>query len=312
MKLSMVAPLYKSAPYIPELYRRLVAASAAAGFQSYEVIFVVDGSPDASLAEARKVASQDPHVTVIDLARNFGQHRATMTGLAHSSGDYVFMIDSDLEEHPEWLIEFYQELTKRDCDVVFGVSEQVGRGPLYSLGRWFFYKCVNFLSAAQFPENTCSARMMTRRYVNALLQFKEREIFMLGICHIAGFAQLPCAVEKRGTSPSSYSFSRRAAYFIEGITAFSTRPLVIITLSGMVLSSIAFLYLAAILFLKLFRGVDVEGWASVMGMMLLIGGITIFFNGVIAIYVAKIFSEVKQRPYTIIRDIYSGQGRPTE
>jgi putative glycosyltransferase len=306
MKLSMVSPLYQSAPYIPELHRRLIAASKAAGFADYEIIFVVDGSPDNSLDEAQRIVNHDPKVTVIDLARNYGQHKAIMTGLAHSTGDYIFIIDGDLEEEPEWIIRFHHELIARNCDVVFGVNKGIKRGYLYSHGRRLFYKSVNLLSAERFPENVCAARLMTRRYVNALLQFKERELFFVGVCHMAGFAQMPIEVVKRDTSPSSYSPVRLASLFIDGVTAFSTRPLIMIAVFGIILSIIAIIYLLVVLYLKIFHGVAVEGWASVMGATLLIGGITLFFNGITAIYISKIFSEVKQRPYAIIRNIYKG------
>ena len=121
---------------------------------------------------------------------------------------------------------------------------------------------------------------------------------------MAGFAQMPIEVVKRDTSPSSYSPVRLASLFIDGVTAFSTRPLIMIAVFGIILSIIAIIYLVVVLYLKIFHGVEVEGWASVMGATLLIGGITLFFNGITAIYISKIFSEVKQRPYTIIRNIY--------
>jgi putative glycosyltransferase len=308
MKISVVTALYKSEPYVEELHRRAVAAIGETGVVEYEIIFVNDGSPDNGLAIAKGIASRDPSVIVIDLARNFGQHRATLTGLSQATGDYVFILDSDLEEEPEWIAKFYSELIARNCDVVFGVSHNPKGGAVYTLLRKIFYKTLNLLSAAQFPENACSARLMTRRYVDALLQFREREIFMAGVWHMTGFTQLPVEVVKHDRSPTTYSLPKLGSIFINAVTAFSTRPLVAISVAGIGLSAIAFGYLGFILYRKLAYGVMIEGWTSVMAAILLIGGITLFFNGVMAIYIAKIFIEVKQRPLTIVKEVFGGQG----
>jgi putative glycosyltransferase len=309
MKISVVTSLYKSGPYIEELHRRAVAAIGETGAAEYEIIFVNDGSPDDSLAIAKDVATRDPNVIVIDLARNFGQHRATITGLAQATGDYMFILDSDLEEEPEWIAKFYRELIARNCDVVFGVSHNVKGGSVYTLFRKIFYKTLNLLSSAQFPENACSARLMTRRYAEALLQFREREIFMAGVWHMTGFTQLPVEVVKHDSSPTTYTLPKLASVFVNSVTAFSTRPLVAISVAGIALSAIAFGYLGFILYRKLAYGVMIEGWTSVMAAILLIGGITLFFNGVMAIYIAKIFIEVKQRPLTIVKEVFGGRGR---
>ncbi len=304
MKISVVTPLYKSAPYIEELHRRCVSAMRAAGADQYEVIFVNDASPDASLEIAKRVAADDPNVTVIDLARNFGQHRATMTGLEYATGDYVFVMDSDLEDEPEWITLFHRELTARNCDVVFGVNNNLKGGWLYARARNAFYSVLNVLSSVSFPANVCSARLMSRRYVEALLQFKERELFMAGVWHMAGFTQLPIEVVKQDRSPSTYSTSRLISVFVNSVTAFSTRPLALISVFGIGLSLIAFAFTGWVLYKKAVYGVAIEGWASVMAAVLTIGGLSLFFNGVMAIYIAKIFVEVKQRPRTIIKDVH--------
>lgn len=304
MKLSVVTPLYNSAPYIEELCRRSVEAISATGADDYEIILVNDGGPDDSLAVAKRVAERNPHVTVIDLSRNFGQHRALMTGLDYATGDLIFIMDSDLEEEPEWIASFHRELVGRDCDVVFGVSAVRKGGRLYSLSRKLFYRTLNFLSSVDFPVNVCTARLMTRRYVDALLQFTERELFFSGVLHVTGFLQLPVAVEKHDSSPTNYNFWRLVRLFVNSVTAFSTRPLVLIGVTGILISLFAIGYCSVIVFRALVFGIAVPGWASVMAATLLIGGLSIFFSGINAIYISKIFIEVKQRPQTIIRDIH--------
>lgn len=309
MKISVVAPLYRSAPYIEELHGRCVSAVLATGVSEYEVIFVNDASPDDSLMIAKRIAASTPGVVVIDLSRNFGQHRAIMTGIAAATGNYVFVMDSDLEEDPEWITLFYKEMMIRDCDVVYGVNNNVKRGLLYALARRAIYPIINHISGITFPVNVCAARLMTRRYVDALLQFQEREMYLSGIFHMAGFSQLPIEVVKHDTSPSTYSARALVNLLVNAITAFSIRPLTMISLVGICISLIAFVFTSRIVYMRLMHGISVEGWASVMAANLSIGGLILFFNGVMAIYIGKIFLEVKGRPRTIIKEYYRSPER---
>ena len=297
-----------SAQHIEELHRRSVAAVYAAGFKDYEIILVNDGSPDDSLAVARQVLARDPNVIVIDLSRNFGQHCATLAGLARSTGDFIFIMDSDLEEEPEWIGLFHAKMLELHTDVVYGIQTARKHGLCYRASRRVFYFVLNTLSDLRFPENVVTARLMTRRYVDALMQFGEREIYMAGIWHVAGFAQMPVNVAKLDSSPTTYTLPKAAGVFVNAVTAFSTKPLVSISVAGIGLSVLALAFSAWIVIRKLVWGISVEGWASVMAATMMIGGMTLFFNGVIAIYIAKIFLEVKQRPRAIVREIYQ-QGR---
>lgn len=307
-KISIITPLYMSAPYIKELHRRSVEAVYAAGLVTYEIIYVNDDSPDDSLSIAREVAARDPHVIVIDLSRNFGQHRATLEGLAHSTGDLIFIMDSDLEEEPEWIALFRAKMQESRADVVYGIQTARKHGLFYRASRRIFYFLLNSLSDLRFPENVVTARLMTRRYVDALMQFGEREVYMAGIWHVAGFAQIPVKVEKLDSSPTTYTLPKAAGVFVNAVTAFSTKPLVSIAVVGIGLSILALAFTVWIIIRKLIWGITVEGWASVMAATMMIGGLTLFFNGVMAIYIAKIFLEVKQRPRAIVREIYQ-QGR---
>ena len=310
MKISIVTPLYRSAPYIEELHRRCVATIASIGSADYEIIFVNDASPDDSLSVARRVAEGDPHVRVIDLSRNFGQHPAALTGLAQASGDYAFVLDSDLEDDPEWLALFLEAMRSRDCDVVYGINTNQKGGFLYTRLRRLFYRTLTWLSGVDFPANVCSARLMSRRYVDALLQFRESQVFMAGIWHMAGFTQMPVEVVKRDSSPTTYSTRRLIGIFVNAVTAFSVRPLMAISVAGILLSIAAFLFTLWVVFQKLLFGIAIQGWASVMAAVLIIGGLSLFFNGIMAIYIAKIFLEVKQRPRTIVKSVFQQGAEP--
>lgn len=306
MKISVVAPLYRSAPYIEELYRRCLETIHSIDEDiEHELVLVNDGSPDDDIEIAKRIAIGDPNVVVIDLSRNYGQHRAIMVGLEAASGDLVFVMDSDLEDEPEWIARFHAEMVKSGCDVIYGVqANKKKRGPIYRMGRGIFFEVMRVLSGARFRDNALNARLMSRRYVDAVLQFKEREIFIDGIFEMCGFSQMPVSVVKHDHSPTNYSVKRLLAMAINGVTSFSTRPLIGIAAIGMVMCLLAFAYTTFIVVQKLAYGIPVEGWPSTMAAILIIGGMTIFCNGIMAIYLAKIFLEVKQRPLAIVRELY--------
>lgn len=304
-RISLVTSLYKSECYLEEFYRRAVGAIMGIT-PEYEIILVNDSSPDNSLTAAKRLADRDENVIVIDLAQNFGQHKALLTGLQVAKGDYVFVCDSDLEEQPEWIPLFFQTMQVRGCDVAFGVQTGIKGSRFYQFGSNVFYRSMRVLSGAEFPERSVTARLMSRRYVDALLQFGEREIFLAGIWYMAGFEQVAVPVVKNDTSPTTYSLSRLVGLFVNAITAFSNRPLYMIAVAGLSLCVLAILIICYLAYMKIVLGIESQGWASVMSTIILIGGIIIFFNGIIAIYIAKIFMEVKQRPLTTIREVYMG------
>jgi putative glycosyltransferase len=303
MKISVVSPLYKSAPYIEALHERCVNAIRSIKNAEHEIVLVNDASPDDSAAVAKAVAARDPNVVLVDLARNYGQSRAVMVGLEHATGDLVFVLDADLEDEPEWIVDFYDEMMRSGCDVVYGLQTASKKGPLYRAGRGMFFAAMRLLTGGTFRENTVSARLMKRRFVDAVIQFREREMFIDGIWDLCGFSQMPVAVSKIDRSPTTYTLPRLLSLALNGITSFSTRPLIAIAVMGVAICVIAFGYTAAIAIEKLVYG-NPEGWSSIMAAILVIGGLTILSNGIMAIYLAKIFIEVKQRPEAIIKELY--------
>ena len=305
MKLSIVATLYQSALYIKEFHRRAGAAARQLVGDDYEIVFVNDGSPDNSLDIAVALTDTDDHVVVVDLSRNFGHHKAMMTGLAHANGERIFLIDSDLEEEPECLLAFSQRMATTACDVVYGVQPQ-------RKGRWFervsgdlFYGIFNAFTGTSLPRNVVTARLMTRRYVDALLRHEEREVFMAGLWHITGFAQYPYPVTKHSTSETTYTFRRKLSVLVNSVTSFSNAPLVSIFYIGASISFIAMTYIGYLVVNWAFFAKPLSGWTSVMASIWLLGGMIISFIGVLGIYLSKIFSETKRRPYTIVRHIYA-------
>ncbi|HEY9057049.1 MAG TPA: glycosyltransferase family 2 protein [Aurantimonas sp.] len=303
MHLSIVTTLFRSAPYLDEFYRR-ASTAARQSTEDYEIVFVNDGSPDDSLEMAVGFAQSDPHVVVVDLSRNFGHHRAMMTGLAHARGKRIFLIDCDLEEDPAWIARFSEQLDRHQCDVVYGVQE-MRKGGLFE--RWTgegFYRIFNMLTGLSLPKNIIVARLMTRRYVDALLLHHEREIFLAGLWHITGFDQCGINVVKKDKGNSTYSIRHKLSLLVNSITSFSNKPLYTIFYVGVLISLFATIYTIYIVALKIINDTPLDGWTSVMASIWLIGGFMISFMGVIGIYLAKIFSESKRRPFTIVRNIY--------
>ena len=307
MKLSIVATLYQSAPHISEFYQRTSAAARQLVGEDYEIVLVNDGSPDNSLDLAVPITEIDSHVVVVDLSRNFGHHKAMMTGLAHTKGDQVLLIDSDLEEEPECLIAFAEQMQSQRCDVVYGVQEQRKGGWFERRSGQWFYFVFNALTGLALPANIITARLMTRRYVDALLLHREREILIAGLWQITGFDQRSQVVKKQNSSETTYTFHKKMSLLVNSVTSFSNAPLVGIFYIGLIISLVSGFYIAYLVAHWLFLAKPMSGWTSVMSSVWLLGGMIISFIGVVGIYLSKIFSETKQRPYTIVRQIYAKQ-----
>jgi putative glycosyltransferase len=303
MYLSVVTTLYNSAAYLEEFYARSVAAANKIT-DDYEMILVNDGSPDSSLDLAIAIYEKDYRVRVIDLSRNFGHHKAMMTGLSYACGELVFLLDSDLEEEPELLETFHEELNASGADVVFGVQEK-RKGKLFErVSGALFFKLFNALSTQPIAPNLITARLMTRKFVSALVQHQEREMLIAGLWALTGFKQVPIAVRKHHKSASTYNLRRKISHLVNAVTSYSSKPLVFIFYLGcfiLLVSSIAALDL---IIRRVFLGELLQGWASLIVSIWLLGGMSLFSLGVIGIYLSKIFVETKQRPYTIIKEIY--------
>lgn len=305
MLVSIVTTLYKSENYLEEFVRRSLATVELIT-QEYEIIFVNDGSPDQSLKKILALKSGIPQIKVIDLSRNFGHHEAGLVGLEHAQGDFIFLIDSDLEEAPELLIDFWEALQQHpDLDVVYGV--QIKRK-----GNWFeqlsgsiFYKIFNHLSEIEVPRNLLTVRLMKKAFVQAVLEYPEKNVFLAGLMALAGFNQQALPVKKLSNPTGTYTLSRQLRLFSTCITAFSTKPLEYIFLSGFLITTFALLA-------GLYYGMNhLLNLDQVQGSSLLLiivsgflSGIIIMCTGILGIYQAKIYQEVKQRPRAFIKKIY--------
>jgi putative glycosyltransferase len=303
VKLSIVTTLYRSAADIDSFHRRAMAV-AATRFSKVEMVLVNDGSPDDSLAVALALQAHDPRVVVLDLARNFGHHRAMMTGLAEATGDLVFLIDSDLEEPPELLLEFLDKLTAEDLDVVYGV-QRVRRGHwLRRLPGEAFFWLTDFLSDHPIPRNVVTARLMRYDYVRALVSHEDRAFLIAHLWAITGYRQAAIEIDKLSLSPTTYTAGARIRMAVQHLTTSSTRLLYLILYLGMALSGLATLVILIFLGRYATNGTGVSGWTSVFLTLWFFGGLIVMILGILGIYIGNILAEVKRRPYTHLRRAY--------
>jgi putative glycosyltransferase len=311
--LSIVSTMYRSAPFLDEFITRSLDAAARLD-ERFELVLVDDGSPDESLAIAKKRAGADPRIRVVELSRNFGHHAAMLAGLAEARGGRVFLVDSDLEEEPELLLEFSEVMRARGADVAFGVHGQ-------SVGSWSrrlssaaFWRFFNFFSEIKTEPDICNVRLMTRAYVDALLSMPERNVFLGGMFVWPGFSQTSVFVKRQiRRDVSTYTIKRRVLLMVDSVVSFSTRPLQMIFWLGGAIMGLSTLIAAGVVILKLSYGDEmVRGFSATVTSIWFLGGLNILSVGVVGIYVAYIYREVKARPRVIVKQVheFGGESAP--
>ena len=244
---------------------------------------------------------------VIDLARNFGHHKAMMTGLSYASGDVVFLIDSDLEEEPALISRFYERLMQGDCDVVYGVQKSRRGGLLERVSGALFYSLVDALSDEGMPRNHVVVRIMRRQYVRALVRHRDREFSIAHLWQLTGFKQVPLVIEKLSRSPTTYSLGRRIKLAVHYLTTTSTKLLYFIFYAGCAVFGLSVLMILFYLGRYFTTGIGVSGFTSLIVSIWLLGGFITLILGVISIYVANILLETKRRPYTVVRQVHQAR-----
>jgi putative glycosyltransferase len=302
--LSVVTTLYRSEPYVDAFWSRMVAAASALT-PSFEIVFVDDGSPDDSAAAVRKIVERDSRAVLVELSRNFGHHKAIAAGLAESRGEYVFLIDSDLEEQPEWLLTFHAEMQARRADVVYGVQIARTRSYLRTLAGMTYYKFFNSLANTKVSEGACTVRLMRRTYVDAILTVGDRSLWLGAAFAWVGFRQVALPVERgKYREESTYNLWRSLHVFADAVAWMSRMPLVIVFFSGALISGVSFLVGLYYLVRKLFSPEPIlVGFASLILSIWFLCGLIILFLGVIGIYLSSVFAEVKRRPLYIVNTV---------
>lgn len=304
--ISILTSLYYSEPFIEELYTRTCAVLSDIT-DDYEFVFVDDGSPDNGVAKVKELIERDTRVRCVELSRNFGHHQAVVCGLEYSRGDYVFLFDSDLDEPPELLKTFYDAVMENpeEIDVVYGKRKKRTGSLFYRLSGTLHYKVLNSLSYIHVPENQITARLMSRRYVDALLQFPETNVYLAGIMVLAGFRQVGVPVEKVPKGHSTYTLRRKLGQVINAILTTSNRPLTYIASLGLVIAILALLAASGLAVRLVIQNESVEGWLIVLASLWFLGGLIIFSIGVVGVYVGRTFLQVKNRPRAIVKRVHN-------
>lgn len=302
MYLSIVTTIYNSQSNIGEFVARALAAADTVT-RHVELIVVDDGSPDDSALIVRDIIDREPRVRLVKLSRNFGHHRAMLVGLEHAKGDRVFLIDSDLEEAPELLAEMTAALERNPVDCLYGI--QIGRkgGTVERLSGNAFYSLFGILSDVKMPQNVSTLRLMSRRYVNSLLLFRDKNPVFVPLSLLAGYPQAPFQFKKENTSKTTYSLRKRISLLVLAITTFSGRPLQLMFGASVVLSLLGLSY-GAYVVIRAVTGTVQDGWSSLMAVVVFFFSLNAMFTGLIGLYVKQILEEVKDRPRSVVQEIY--------
>jgi polyisoprenyl-phosphate glycosyltransferase len=299
--LSVVVPCFNEQECLKEFHKRMTAACSAV---SYEIIYVNDGSTDASL-EILLDLRRDDHVTIIDLARNHGHQIAVSAGLLHSRGDYVLVIDADLQDPPELLSAMKRKIDE-GADVVYAQrNRRKGESLFKRATAAIFYRLLSGLSHTPIGVDTGDFRLMRRHVVDVLVSMPETHRFMRGLVPWVGFKQVPIGYDRdpRFAGTTKYPFRKMLAFSLDAITAFATAPLRIMFLVAMLAMGLAVLAAGWTLYSFFFLN-TVRGWSSLMVVVLLFSSVQLFSLALIGEYVGRIFIETKRRPLFVVRAIY--------
>ena len=306
MKLSLVVPCYNEAENVSAFQEAVIAAFEGCGYD-FEIVYVNDGSKDATLHNLKKIFSQQKcPVKVVSFSRNFGKEAAIYAGMSHTSGEYVSLIDADLQQRPEIVREMVQILEdKPEYDVVAAYQDRRGEGKLLSFFKKSFYAVINRLSDATLHSDASDFRTFRRSVAESILALDEYHRFSKGIFAWVGYETcfIPYTACPRAAGTTKWNFKKLLNYAIEGIVGFSTKPLRMATYLGVATAFVALLYLIIVVLEKLITGIDIPGYATIIVLILLLGGIQLLCIGIIGEYVGKTFEQSKGRPIYIPKEI---------
>ena len=305
MKLSLVVPCYNEEKNVPLFYEAVKKDFADVNFE-YELVFVNDGSHDGTFRELQKLCDGDLPVKIVNFSRNFGKESAMYAGLKESEGDYVTIIDADLQQRPSIALDMVKMLdSEPEYDCIAAYQDERKESKLLVFFKNGFYKLINKFSDTEFIQGASDFRTFRRPMVEAVLQMDEYFRFSKGLFSWVGFNTkfIPYEVEERATGTSKWSFWKLFKYAMEGVFAFTTAPLRIATVLGLLTSALSIVYLFVVVVQKLGFGIDVAGYATIVTLILLLGGIQLSCIGIIGEYIARTYIQTKGRPIYIAKDV---------
>lgn len=306
---TIVSTMYRSRPFLEAFLTGCLEALRELRCEDFEIVLVNDGSPDDSLAYATQRCADIPELVVVDLSRNFGHHHAMQAGLAVSRGERVFLIDCDLEVLPAVLRPLAEKMDATGADVVYGYQEARKGGWFERWSGRLFWRGFNLLSDIKVPENVLTERVMTRRYVDALMSLGDQNLFMGGMMSWTGFVQVGMVLpKKQREGASTYSLIKRLQLMVNAVSSFSAKPLTWMFNAGVMITLASFAYVLYLVARKFLFGDALLGFTSLMGIIALTLGIVTTGLGLLGIYLGKVFTQVQNRPTFIIRDIHRRGG----
>ena len=303
-KISIIVPVYNEEEAIKIFYDKITEVSAKME-ADFEYIFVNDGSKDKTLEIAKEYAKKDSRVRFVSFSRNFGKEAAMYAGLQASTGDYVAIMDVDLQDPPDLIPEMYENLLTTDYDCVATKRKtRKGENPIISFFSRLFYKIINKMTKTEIVDGARDFRLMSRQMVDSILQVTEYNRFSKGIFSWVGFNTKWIAYDniERSAGKTKWNFWKLFVYALDGITAFSTAPLMIATLAGILFCFLAFIMIIAIIVKTCLYGDPVSGWPSMVCIVLLVGGVQLFCLGIMGQYMSKEYMEIKNRPIYIVKE----------
>ena len=306
MKLSLIVPCYNEAENVANFQSAVISAFEGCGY-SYEIVFIDDGSKDATLHNLKKIhAQQKCPVKVVSFSRNYGKEAGLYAGLQHASGEYLCLIDADLQQRPEIAREMVQILDDEpSCDVVAAYQDRRGEGKVLSFFKKCFYSLINRMSDVSLHADASDFRTFRRSVAESILELGEYHRFSKGIFAWVGYETkfIPYTACERAAGTTKWNFIKLLNYAIEGIIGFSTKPLRYSVYMGSITAVAAVLYLMWVVFEKLYFGIDIPGYATIIVLILLLGSMQLFCIGIIGEYVGRTFEQSKDRPIYIAKQI---------
>lgn len=301
--LSVVVPVYNEQEVLPDFHARLISVFPALNID-IEIVYINDGSTDATLSILEDLYTKDPHVAIVDLSRNFGKEIAMSAGLHKAQGDAVIVIDADLQDPPELIPRLIEEW-QNGYDVVYARRNQrKGETWLKKASAAGFYRIIQRLSKVRIPEDTGDFRLLSRRAVDALNTLSEQHRFMKGLFAWIGYKQKAVYYDRdpRFAGTSKWSYWKLWNFALDGITSFTTAPLKFASYLGFLTAFVAFVYGVYMLVRTLIFGNPVPGYPSLIVIILFLGGVQLMAIGVVGEYVGRIFTETKRRPLYFLND----------
>ena len=307
-KLSIIIPMYNEEESLPYLYQRLTALGEQVDNYEIEFLFVNDGSKDKSLDIVKSFRSNDKRVCYLNLSRNFGKEVAMGAAFDYVTGDATVIIDADLQDPPELIIEMLKYYEEGYDDVYAKRRSRDGESWLKKFTSKTFYKILSKVSSVPIQKDTGDFRLLSRRAVEALRSFPEKQRYTKGMFSLIGFKKKEVEFDRdsRVAGKTKWNYFKLIDLAIDGITSFTTAPLRIATFMGILSALVAFIYIVYIVVRTIILGIDVPGYASIICFILMIGGIQLISLGVIGEYLGRIFIEVKNRPLYFVEE-YCGE-----